>query len=76
MAALETTAVLPGTFKKDKHMEKYKSEEGIAGSVLQRPDITDAFDDLIIGIKTGAEGNKKVGGSLRGRFSHLSFTPR
>ena len=74
-AALSCTAVLPG-FKKDKHLEKYASEQGVAGPRATRTDITDAFDDMVIGIKIGAENNKKVGGSLRGRFSHLSFTPR
>ena len=76
MESLETTAVLPGSFKKDKHLEKYGSEEGIAGPRASRSDISDAFDDLVIGIKEGAEKNKKVGGGLRGRFKNLAGIPR
>ncbi len=76
IAALNNCAVLSGSFKKDKHLEKYASEEGVAGSVLQRTDITDAFDDLVIGIKTGAENNKKIGGGLRGRYKNLAGIPR
>jgi hypothetical protein len=74
IAALNNCAVVAGSFKKDKHLEKYESEEGVAGSVLQRTDITDAFDDLVIGIKVGAETNKKIGGGLRGRYSNLVLT--
>ena len=73
--ALETASVVPGSFRKDKHLEKY-AEDGIAGNVLQRTDITDAFDDLVIGIKTGAENNKKIGGGLRGRYKNLAGMPR
>ena len=76
IAALNNCAVLSGSFKKDKHLEKYASEEGVAGSVLQRTDITDAFDDLVIGIKTGAENNKKIGGGLRGRYKNLAGIPK
>lgn len=72
-AALNNCAVVAGSFKKDKHLEKY-SENGIGGNVLQRSDITDAFDDLVIGIKTGAENNKKIGGGLRGRFANIRLT--
>ncbi|MBR1414236.1 MAG: hypothetical protein IJ570_00020, partial [Prevotella sp.] len=50
IAGLQNCAVVAGSFKKDKHLEKYQSEDGIAGNVLQRSDITDAFDDLVIGI--------------------------
>ena len=73
--ALETASVVPGSFRKDKHLEKY-AEDGVAGNVLQRTDITDAFDDLVIGIKTGAENNKKIGGGLRGRYRNLAGMPR
>lgn len=75
-AALANCAVVPGTFRKDKHLEKYQSESGLAGNVLHRTDITDAFDDLIIGIKVGAENGKKIGGGLRGRFKNLAGIPR
>lgn len=70
-AALENTAVVPGTFRKYKDTEKLKSEDGIGGDKRQRTTITDAFDDLIIGIKECAESKSKIGGGLRGRFSHL-----
>jgi hypothetical protein len=76
IAALNNCAVLSGSFKKDKHLEKYASEEGVAGSILQRTDITDAFDDLVIGIKVGAENNKKIGGGLRGRYKNLAGIPK
>lgn len=72
IAAINQCAVVPGTFRKDKHLEKYASEDGVAGSKASRTDITDAFDDLIIGIKTGAERGRKVGGRLRGRFKNLA----
>lgn len=71
IAALHNTAVLPGSFRKDKHLEKYASEDGVAGSRSTRTDITDAFDDLAIGIKTEAEKTRKVGAGLRGRFKNL-----
>lgn len=71
-AAIANCAIVPGTFRKDKHLEKYASESGVAGNVLHRTDITDAFDDLLIGIKVGAENNKKIGGGLRGRYSNLA----
>lgn len=70
-AALENTAVVPGTFRKSKETEKLRSEEGIGGDKRERTTITDAFDDLIIGIKECAETRSKIGGGLRGRFQHL-----
>jgi len=76
MESLETTAVLPGSFKKDKHLEKYQSEEGVAGPRASRSDISDAFDDLVIGIREGAETKTKIGGALRGRFSNILVIPR
>lgn len=72
-AALENTSVVPGTFRKYKDTEKLKSEEGIGGDKRQRTTITDAFDDLLIGIKECAEGRTKIGGALRGRYSNVSF---
>lgn len=75
IAALNNCAVLPGSFKKDKHLEKYDSEEGVAGPRASRSDITDAFDDLVIGIKTGAENGRKIGGGLKGRFKNV-IVPR
>lgn len=70
LVAITQAGVLPG-FKKDKTREKLKSEDGIGGDPRTRTDITDAFDDLIIGIREGAEGNKKIGGGLRGRFANV-----
>ena len=73
-AALENTAVIPGTFRKLKDTEKLRSENGIGGDKRSRPTITDAFDDLIIGIKECAENRSKVGGALRGRYSNICIT--
>lgn len=70
-AALENTAVVPGTFRKYKETEKLKSEDGIGGDKRQRTTITDAFDDLLIGIKEHAESRSKLGGGLRGKYQHL-----
>lgn len=74
LCAITSAGILNG-FKKDKSREKYKSEDGVGGDPRTRTDITDAFDDLIIGIKEGAEGNKKVGGRLRHKFKNL-IVPR
>lgn len=73
-AALENAAVVPGTFRKAKDTEKYRSEEGTAGDKRERTTITDAFDDLILGIKECAETRKKIGGGLRGRYQNLVLT--
>ena len=75
-AALENTAVVPGTFRKYKETEKLRSEEGIGGDKRQRTTITDAFDDLILGIKECAETRKAIGGGLRGRYKNLAGIPR
>lgn len=75
LTAINNAGIRNG-FKKDKSLEKYKSAEGIAGDPRTRTDITDAFDDLIIGIKMGAEGERKVGGRLRGRFKNLALGVR
>lgn len=72
-AAIENTAVVPGTFKKFKGNEKLRSEEGIGGDKRTRTTITDAFDDLIIGIRECAESRPKVGGGLRGRYSNFKL---
>lgn len=73
-AALENAAIVPGTFKKFKETEKYKSEEGVAGDKRERTTITDAFDDLVLGIKECAESRSKIGGGLRGRYQNLVLT--
>lgn len=71
--ALEQTGVTAG-FKKDKSREKLKAtdEESMGGDPRTRTDITDAFDDLVIGVKYhGVTGRPKIGGGLRGRFSNI-----
>lgn len=79
LTAIENAGVSPGgSFKKDKSKEKLKAsdEESLGGDPRTRTDVTDAFDDLIIGIKECAETRSKIGGALRGRYSNLSFIPR
>lgn len=72
-AAIENAAVVPGTFRKWKGDEKLRSENGIGGDKRERTTITDAFDDLVIGVHECAENGKKIGGGLRGRFKNLVF---
>ncbi|MBQ9043632.1 MAG: hypothetical protein IJ111_12565, partial [Eggerthellaceae bacterium] len=72
-AAIENTAVVPGTFKKFKGTEKLASEDGIGGDKRARTTITDAFDDLVLGIRECAESKTKIGGGLRGRYSGLGL---
>lgn len=77
--ALENAGLVPGTFKKDKSREKLKAtdEESMGGDPRMRTDITDAFDDLVIGVKYhGVTGKPKIGGALRGRFSNILVIPR
>ena len=78
--ALEQAALAPGkTFRKDKSREKLKAtdEESLGGDPRTRTDITDAFDDLVIGVKYhGITGRAKIGGALRGRFSNILAIPR
>lgn len=76
--ALEQTGVTAG-FKKDKSREKLKAtdEESMGGDPRTRTDITDAFDDLVIGVKYhGVTGRPKIGGGLRGRFSNVRLSRR
>ena len=76
--ALEQTGVTAG-FKKDKSREKLKAtdEESMGGDPRTRTDITDAFDDLVIGVKYhGVTGRPKIGGGLRGRFSNIRLTKK
>lgn len=71
--ALEQTGVTAG-FKKDKSREKLKAtdEESMGGDPRTRTDITDAFDDLVIGVKYhGVTGRSRLGGGLRGRFANV-----
>ena len=72
-AAIENTAVVPGTFRKWKGTEKLASEDGIGGDKRARTTITDAFDDLVLGIRECAESKTKIGGGLRGRYSGLGL---
>ena len=84
IVALENAGIVPGTFRKDKSREKNRTsaaseaagEFGIAGDPRTRTDVTDAFDDFLIGCKTCAETVKKLGGKLRGRFRNISGMPR
>ena len=74
--ALEQTGVTAG-FKKDKSREKLKAtdEESMGGDPRTRTDITDAFDDLVIGVKYhGVTGRPRLGGGLRGRFKNVILT--
>ena len=73
ITAVENTGIIPGTFKKDKSREKLKSTDpdSLGGDPRERTDVTDALDDLLIGVRFHGDGHKKVGGALRGRFSNL-----
>lgn len=73
ITAIENAGLIPGTFKKDKSREKLKStsEESLGGDPRTRTDITDALDDLILGVKFRGVSRQKVGGQLRGRFRNL-----
>ena len=83
ICAIENAGVLPN-FKKDKRMEKYGQSgeghrsdyDGVAGDPKERTDVTDAMDDVLLGIKYFGAGSKKIGGRLRGRFTHLAGIPR
>ena len=79
LTAIENAGVTAGgTFKKDKSREKLKAsdEESMGGDPRTRTDVTDAFDDLIIGIKECAENRKVIGGGLKGRFTNLAGIPK
>lgn len=73
ITAMENAAIVPGTFRKDKSREKLKNTDpdSLGGDPRERTDITDAADDLWLGCKVKAEGNKKIGGGLRGRFANI-----
>ena len=73
ITAIENAGLVPGTFRKDKSREKLKAtdEESLGGDPRTRTDITDALDDLIIGVRFHGEGRPKIGGRLRGRFQNL-----
>jgi hypothetical protein len=73
ITAIENAAIVPGTFRKDKSREKLKNTDpdSLGGDPRTRTDITDAFDDLIIGVKVGAGTKPKIGGGLRGRYTNI-----
>jgi hypothetical protein len=73
ITAIENAGILPGTFKKDKSHEKLKNTDpdSLGGDPRTRTDVTDALDDLLIGVRFHGDGQKKVGGRLRGRFANL-----
>ena len=75
ITAIENAGILPGTFKKDKSREKLKSTdpESLGGDPRERTDVTDALDDLLIGVRFHGEGHKKIGGGLRGRYSNFKI---
>ena len=77
ITAIENAGILPGTFKKDKSREKLKSTdpESLGGDPRERTDVTDALDDLLIGVRFHGEGHKKIGGRLRGRYHNLASIP-
>ena len=78
ITAIENAAIIPGTFKKDKSREKLKNTDpdSLGGDPRERTDVTDALDDLLIGVRFHGEGRPKIGGALRGRYRNLSFMPR
>lgn len=78
ITAIENAAIIPGTFKKDKSKEKLKSTDpdSLGGDPRERTDVTDALDDLIIGVRFHGNGHKKIGGRLRGRYQHLIIPHR
>ena len=78
ITAIENAGILPGTFKKDKSREKLKNADpdSLGGDPRTRTDITDALDDLIIGVKketrraTEREGWKLGGNTEVNRELH------
>lgn len=78
ITAIENAGLIPGTFKKDKTREKLKAtdEESLGGDPRTRTDITDALDDLLLGVKFRDAAHPKIGGSLRSRFKNLTGIPR
>lgn len=77
ITAIENAGILPGTFKKDKSREKLKSTDpdSLGGDPRERTDVTDALDDLLIGVRFHGEGRPKIGGALRGRYRNLAGMP-
>ena len=75
ITAIENAGIIPGTFKKDKSREKLKATDpdSLGGDPRERTDVTDALDDLLIGVRFHGDGRRKVGGSLRGRYRNLKI---
>lgn len=71
ITAIENAGVIPGTYKKQKSMEKYRSSSETAGDRRTRTDVTDALDDLIIGVTKFGDSSRRFGGSLRGRYHFI-----
>lgn len=64
----------PNGIRKYKGGEKLHAKgEGTEGSIdpRTRTDVTDAFDTLLIGCRFFTNGNKTIGGRLRGRYHNL-----
>ena len=78
IVAIENAGIVPGSFRKDKSREKLRNTdpESLGGDPRTRTDITDALDDLLIGVKIKGESQRKVGGRLAGRFQHLVISRR
>lgn len=79
ICAIQQAEIVPGTYRKDKSREKYGQNknghtsdyEGSAGDPRTRTDVTDAFDDMVMGVKFYDTYKKKVGAGLRGRFKNV-----
>ena len=73
ITAVENAGLIPGTFKKDKSREKLKStsDDSLGGDPRTRTDITDALDDLILGVKFHGGSRAKIGGGLKGRYKNI-----
>ncbi len=79
ITAIENAGIVPGTFRKDKSREKLKNTDpdSLGGDPRERTDVTDALDDLLIGIKTkGDGGSGRIGGALIGRGLPFSLALR
>lgn len=76
LVAIDNCGVLANG-KKDKSREKLRatSEESIGGDPRTRTDITDALDDLVLGVKFQNTLRCTIGGGLRGRYSNLAGIP-
>lgn len=79
ITAIENAGIVPGTFRKDKSHEKLKNTDpdSMGGDPRERTDVTDALDDLLIGVKTCGDGaGGRIGGALIGRGLPFALTRR